>query len=241
MPVANDQERKAMSFRLTKQFKMKFTDDHLWFSIFSYSKSNHLTRIQRCTVCFLLFILSLLFNILYYDLSTQSSSLSFSSSIQLGPLIISLQQVCFLFPFLSFSFLRRFLDNHRCDGRTLRSHSESFVSTSISICLIIIIQTVTYSSLCCDLFDDVDIDLLHYRTWIRIWRRQITTMAHFDSHWVLFIDLAYPTTKGKYVDDSSSSSIFFSDHCFHHRSSAYLYLSLVCVISRTKINKWKNI
>ena len=79
-----------MSFILTKKLKMQFTDDHLWFSIFSYSKSNRLTRMQRCTLCFLLFILSLLFNILYYDLSNGPSS---TSSVQVGPMTVSLQQV----------------------------------------------------------------------------------------------------------------------------------------------------
>ena len=79
-----------MSFIWTKQMKMKFTDDHLWFSIFSFSMSNRLTRMQRCTLCFLLFILSLLFNILYYDISNGSSS---TSSVQLGPVAISFQQV----------------------------------------------------------------------------------------------------------------------------------------------------
>ena len=158
-----------MNFLLTKQFKMKFNDDHLWFSIFSYSKSNHLTRIQRCTLCFLLFIISLLFNILYYDLSSVTPSSS--SSIQVGPLVISLQQVCFLFLSSAHSFLLlcEFVDDHWCDDRIFRSHSESFVSSSISIDSIIIIQTVTYSSLCYHFSCNVNIDLLYHCTWIRIW------------------------------------------------------------------------
>ena len=150
---------------------MKFHDDHLWFSIFSYSKSNRLTRIQRCTLCFLLFIFSLLFNILYYDLS-MGSSLAPSFSFHLGPLTMSLQQVCFLF-FLSISFVfqSRFTDNHWRFGRILCFDSKPFLSSSISIYSIIIIKMFTYSSLRCSLSDDVGIDLLHHCTWIRIWGR----------------------------------------------------------------------
>jgi len=114
-----------MNFLLTKQLKMKFTDDHLWFSIFSYSKSNHLTRIQRCTLCFLLFIFSLLFNILYYDLSTATSSSS--SSIHLGPLVISLQQMIIgvlvelfvLIPSLLFLQAFRFVQSSSSSSKSL--------------------------------------------------------------------------------------------------------------------------
>ena len=128
-----------MSFILTKKLKMQFTDDHLWFSIFSYSKSNRLTRMQRCTLCFLLFILSLLFNILYYDLSNGSSS---TSSVQLGPMAISLQQVIIgvlveLFVLVpSLIFLQAF----------------RFVRSSPSRALLILLYLVTFLLMCTSIF-----------------------------------------------------------------------------------------
>ena len=87
--MANDAETRAFRFLLTRKLRSKLSDDHLWFSIFSYSKSNRLTRLQRCTTAFVLLFLSMLFNILYYDLSNPSSSVQ----LTLGPLTFSLQQV----------------------------------------------------------------------------------------------------------------------------------------------------
>lgn len=45
---------------------MNFSDDHLWFSIFSRPYPNKFTRVQRCTSCFVLLLLSMCLNILYY-------------------------------------------------------------------------------------------------------------------------------------------------------------------------------
>ena len=69
------------------------SNDHLWFSIFSRSPSNQFTRIQRCTCCFVLFLLSMFLNIMYYDLSDQTKLKKSTNSLRLGPLILSRKQI----------------------------------------------------------------------------------------------------------------------------------------------------
>lgn len=77
-------------------------ENHLWYSIFSHHHRhphqwNDFTRVQRSTCCFVLFYLSMLWDILYYDLSTTTTTSSSSSSLQVGSLRISTQQVCSAF------------------------------------------------------------------------------------------------------------------------------------------------
>ena len=81
--MASELEKQEFSYVLSKQTYHKISDDHLWFSIFSPPIGNKFTRVQRCTCCFVLFFISMLLNIFYYDLSTESKidhvSLSFGS------------------------------------------------------------------------------------------------------------------------------------------------------------------
>ena len=67
------------------------SDDHLWFSIFSRPPSTKFTRVQRCTCCFVLFIISMFFNIMYYNLTEEDGE--DQSSLSFGPFYITLQQV----------------------------------------------------------------------------------------------------------------------------------------------------
>jgi len=68
------------------------SDGHLWFSIFSRSLSNKFTRLQRCTCCFVLFFLTMFFNILYYDLIEEEED-NDQLILSFGPFHIKLQQV----------------------------------------------------------------------------------------------------------------------------------------------------
>jgi hypothetical protein len=64
---------------------------HLWYSIFSHPAASRFTRVQRCTCCFVFLFLSMFLNILYYDRASVSAALK--STIHLGPIVLSLQQV----------------------------------------------------------------------------------------------------------------------------------------------------
>ena len=50
---------------------------------FSHPPSNQLTRVQRCTCCFVLFIISMCFNTMNYDLSNQTKSSNSTDSTSL--------------------------------------------------------------------------------------------------------------------------------------------------------------
>ena len=66
------------------------SEGHLWFSIFSRPPSNNFTRVQRCTCCFVLLFLTMVFNIFYYN---QSKSTNNGPSISLGPIYITSEQI----------------------------------------------------------------------------------------------------------------------------------------------------
>ena len=87
--VATEEEKQDFSYLLSKQAYHSMSEGHLWFSIFSRPPSNKFTRVQRCTCCFVLFILSMFLNIMYYDLKKSTNT----KGLSLGPLLISPEQV----------------------------------------------------------------------------------------------------------------------------------------------------
>ena len=91
LPVAGEYQKQQLSYLLSEQMYRRIADDHLWFSIFSRPISSAFTRVQRCTCCFVLFLTSMLFNILYYDRTKDTPNDSLSISI--GPLLITGEQV----------------------------------------------------------------------------------------------------------------------------------------------------
>ena len=88
-------EKREFSYLLSKRAYHSISDGHLWFSIFSRPPSNQFSRVQRCTCCFVLLIISMFFNIMYYDLSNQakSSNSTDSASLVFGPVYFSAQQI----------------------------------------------------------------------------------------------------------------------------------------------------
>ena len=88
-------EKREFSYLLSKRAYHSISDGHLWFSIFSRPPSNQFSRVQRCTCCFVLFIVSMFFNIMYYDLSNQakSSNSTENTSLVFGPVCLSAQQI----------------------------------------------------------------------------------------------------------------------------------------------------
>jgi polycystin 1L2 len=93
--VAGVTEKSQFSYVLSKKTYHSVSDGHLWFSIFSRPPSNKFTRTQRCTCCFVLLLISMLLNIMYYDLSAEAETANktASNSIAFGPLYISPEQV----------------------------------------------------------------------------------------------------------------------------------------------------
>ncbi|CAF1492760.1 unnamed protein product [Adineta ricciae] len=88
--TASNVEKQEFSYVLSKQTYEKLSDGHLWFSIFFRSPSNKFTRVQRCTCCFVLLFISMLLNIMYYDLSDETSN---TIGLSIGVLRINSQQI----------------------------------------------------------------------------------------------------------------------------------------------------
>ncbi|UJR18466.1 hypothetical protein I4U23_005372, partial [Adineta vaga] len=93
-PIANEEEKKEFSYILSKKAFHSISDGHLWFSIFSRPPSQQFTRLQRCTCCFVLLFVSMLTNIVYYDLSNQAK-VNYNSTISLsfGTFFVTFDQI----------------------------------------------------------------------------------------------------------------------------------------------------
>jgi hypothetical protein len=71
-------------------------DNHLWFSVFAYHlpSASRFTRTQRCTCCFVLLFISLLMNIIYYDIDKKPETNELDQyGLEIGPFHISRKEV----------------------------------------------------------------------------------------------------------------------------------------------------
>lgn len=95
LPAAGEVEKGQLSYVLSKKAYHSVSDGHLWFSIFSRPPSDRFTRVQRCTCCFVLLFISMLLNIMYYDVSNEAKSANQTENngLSIGPLYITPQQV----------------------------------------------------------------------------------------------------------------------------------------------------
>ena len=90
IPVSGDKQKTSFIYLLKKNSKQRLTDNHLWFSVFSKPVISSFTRLQRVTCCFVLLCLTMLMNILYYDIQDSSDN---TNALQIGPIKINIQQV----------------------------------------------------------------------------------------------------------------------------------------------------
>ena len=90
IPVSGEKQKTNFIYLLKNNTKQRLTDNHLWFSVFSKPVKSYFTRLQRLTCCFVVLCLTMLMNILYYDISTNTDT---TNSIEIGPIKLSIQQV----------------------------------------------------------------------------------------------------------------------------------------------------
>ncbi|CAF1178747.1 unnamed protein product [Adineta steineri] len=90
IPVAGDEQKQEFSYLLSKKTFHSMSDGHLWFSIFLRPPSIRFTRCQRCTCCFVLLLMAMLMNIMYYDIKPDSST---PGGITIGPFYITPEQI----------------------------------------------------------------------------------------------------------------------------------------------------
>jgi hypothetical protein len=92
LPVADEFKKNEFSYVLSKRTYHSISNGHLWFSIFSRPPSNRFTRVQRCTCCFVFLFISMLLNIMYYDLRAEDVNTSTDGAgLALGSFFITLQ------------------------------------------------------------------------------------------------------------------------------------------------------
>ena len=89
--VASESQLKQFRYLLEREAKQKFSDGHLWFSIFTRPVNSSFTRLERATCVFVLLYLTMLMNILYYGVSSSAST----GGLKIGPLLFTLDQVIF--------------------------------------------------------------------------------------------------------------------------------------------------
>ncbi len=93
--VASDWQKKEIKYLFEKQARHYIMDNHLWFSVFYRPIQSSFTRFGRVTCCFLFHYMSMFFNIIFYGIFFDSTSLAQSSNnnIDLTLFKISLPQV----------------------------------------------------------------------------------------------------------------------------------------------------
>ncbi|CAM2704890.1 unnamed protein product [Rotaria socialis] len=92
LPVAGDAQKADFTYLLSKKTYHSLSDGHLWFSVFSRPPSTRFTCTQRCTCCFVLLLMSMLMNVMYYDLSAQAKTVT-AGAISAGPFFITPEQI----------------------------------------------------------------------------------------------------------------------------------------------------
>lgn len=90
LSVAGDAQKTDFKYLFEKQTKEKLSDGHMWFSIVARPAHSSFTRTDRLTCCFVLLLLSMLMNILYYGDTKETPA---SEGLQIGPVSITPQQV----------------------------------------------------------------------------------------------------------------------------------------------------
>jgi len=75
-------EKTSFKYLLSRETKMKLSDDHLWFSILARPVQSSFTRLDRLTCCFVLLSMSMLMNIMYYGIDNSSQS---EDGLKIGP------------------------------------------------------------------------------------------------------------------------------------------------------------
>lgn len=91
LPVAGEMQKTQFKYLLSKQTKHNISDGHLWFSIFLKPIQSSFSRLDRLTCCFVLLLLTMLMNILYYG--TDNSIIT--PGLKLGPFNLTIQQVIY--------------------------------------------------------------------------------------------------------------------------------------------------
>ncbi|KAI3382134.1 hypothetical protein SNEBB_011127 [Seison nebaliae] len=90
LSVATEMEMKEFSFIFETKRQKSMNDTHLWYSVFKRPPQSNFTRVQRFTCCFVLLYLTMLMNIIYFDINKKKKQ---DEIFHIGPLSITVQQI----------------------------------------------------------------------------------------------------------------------------------------------------
>ena len=94
--VSGDSQKTQLKYLVAKHTKDTFKDNHLWFSVLARPVQSSFTRLDRLTCCFVLFYISMLLNIMYYE---SSSSGNPKNGIEIEHFSFKVEQVRLQFRF----------------------------------------------------------------------------------------------------------------------------------------------
>ncbi|CAF4336013.1 unnamed protein product, partial [Adineta steineri] len=71
IPLASSKELKSFAHLFTQSVKKKFSDGHLWFSVFSRPVRSNFTRLQRISCCISFLFCTMISNAMFYRQDTK--------------------------------------------------------------------------------------------------------------------------------------------------------------------------
>lgn len=93
IPLASTKELKSFAHLFTESVKKKFSDGHLWFSVFSRPIRSNFTRLQRVSCCISLLFCTMISNAMFYRQDIQATSKKAGVLIKIGPVEFTLTQL----------------------------------------------------------------------------------------------------------------------------------------------------
>jgi hypothetical protein len=93
IPVASIKELKSFAHLFTQSVKKKFSDGHLWFSVFSRPVRSNFTRLQRISCCISLLFCTMISNAMFYRQDTQATANKAGVLMKIGPIQFTLTQL----------------------------------------------------------------------------------------------------------------------------------------------------
>ena len=93
IPLASSKELRSFAHLFTQSVKKKFSDGHLWFSVFSRPVRSNFTRLQRISCCVSLLFCTMISNAMFYRQDTQATTNKAGVLMKIGPLEFTLTQL----------------------------------------------------------------------------------------------------------------------------------------------------
>ncbi|UJR29011.1 hypothetical protein I4U23_010229 [Adineta vaga] len=93
VPLASSKELKSFAHLFTQSVKKKFSDGHLWYSVFSRPVRSNFTRLQRISCCISLLFCTMISNAMFYRQDTQGRPNKAGVLMKIGPIEFTLTQL----------------------------------------------------------------------------------------------------------------------------------------------------